>query len=83
MKKDNCPNGDHSNSYYDGKCEKDEKSDNTHGAAEEKEDIESEDLQDEVIDGKKYSKEDISLYQWARKHKLTSMETIGDFRGDS
>jgi hypothetical protein len=58
LTKDNCPNGDFSDSYYDRKCGtppeddektfKEEKSEQTHGSAE-------------------YSQEDLAIYEWARK----------------
>lgn len=68
LKKDNCPDGDYSDSYYDWDCWTFEENNQTHGSAWEEE-INREEL---------YWKEVVDAYKWAYKNWLTTMSTIQD-----
>jgi hypothetical protein len=68
LKKDYCPEGDYSDSYYDWDCWTFEENNQTHGSAWEEE-INREEL---------YWKEVVDAYKWAYKNWLTTMSTIQD-----
>ena len=68
LKKDYCPDGDYSDSYYDWDCWTFEENNQTHGSAWEEE-INREEL---------YWKEVVDAYKWAYKNWLTTMSTIQD-----
>lgn len=68
LKKDYCPEGDYSDSYYDWDCWIFEENNQTHGSAWEEE-INREEL---------YWKEVVDAYKWAYKNWLTTMSTIQD-----
>ncbi|MBQ7074067.1 hypothetical protein IJM86_03230 [bacterium] len=66
LKKDHCPNGDFSDSYYDRTCEKTKKEakpEQTHGTSER-------------------TKEEMDVFQRALKNELTSKTTLESFRGN-
>jgi hypothetical protein len=68
LKKDYCPEGDYSDSYYDWDCWTFEENNQTHGSAWDEE-INREEL---------YWKEVVDAYKWAYKNWLTTMSTIQD-----
>ena len=68
LKKDYCPEGDYSDSYYDWDCWTFEENNQTHGSA----------WDEEINREKLYWKEVVDAYKWAYKNWLTTMSTIQD-----
>jgi hypothetical protein len=64
LKKDYCPNGDNSPSYYDGECDELE-----HGAADEC-----------SIDSPNYTEEEKAAYRFACEQDISAMNTIQSAR---
>ena len=63
LSQDNCPDGDYSASYYDGTCNNEYT--DTHNSADSSWSIHH-----------RYSQEFENVYQWAYRHKITTMNTI-------
>ena len=69
LKRDYCPDGDYSDSYYDWDCWTPEEDENhTHGSA----------WDEEINPEELYWKEVVDAYKWAYKNWLTTMSTIQD-----
>ena len=68
LKKDYCPDGDYSDSYYDWDCWTFEENNQTHGSA----------WEEEINREESYWKEVVDAYKWAYKNWLTTMSTIQD-----
>ena len=80
MKKDNCPNGDLSPSYYDGTCE----GDNTQDSSADKSASEWQTWSQEILSpsDSSFTKEQKDAYTFAFKNGITTMNTIDKAKMD-
>ena len=69
LKKDNCPDGDYSDSYYDGECGTPEDDVENDGEWEEWK-------HESAWDEDEYTNEELSAYEWAYQNGITTMDAM-------